>query len=278
MILLSIILPMSLSLSMPNELTLIQRHIHCKQKCHYFLSPCQLSPPEKKEEVQGKDRRMILIFGSEWTGECSKWWSGGFYQRQRERESPWNNVMWKLLVAMHFTVCLFIKQPHSYITAPKYMRFTICFAAHLFLIVFYILPGKYQQNETRWFGWDLFFLSTRFVVQFSAPKAHHIETKPNVHLIVSVTILIPEQPKEMGTSGSWTHALHIKWFEIKSTTRVWYFTARFFSSVRRFCSFWFSLCIFIKIPQAHNRPSFVSRFVSRMQFVQNKGAWFSNTQ
>lgn len=65
---------------------LIQRHIHCKQKCHYFFSPCQLSPPEKKEEVQGKDRRMILIFGSEWTGECSKWWSGGFYQRQRERE------------------------------------------------------------------------------------------------------------------------------------------------------------------------------------------------
>lgn len=244
----------------------------------FFFTVSTLTPREKRRS-SGKRQKNDFNFRlrvNRWVFEMMKRWF--LSTTQRERESPWKNVMWKLLVAMHFTVCLFIKQPHSYMIAPKYMRFTICFAAHLFLIVFYILPGKYQQNETRWFGWDLFFLSTRFVVQFSAPKAHHIETKPNVHLIVSVTILIPEQPKEMGTSGSWTHALHIKWFEIKSTTRVWYFTARFFSSVRRFCSFWFSLCIFIKIPQAHNRPSFVSRFVSRMQFVQNKGAWFSNTQ
>lgn len=51
----------------------------------FFFTVSTLTPREK-EEVQGKDRRMILIFGSEWTGECSKWWSGGFYQRHRERE------------------------------------------------------------------------------------------------------------------------------------------------------------------------------------------------
>lgn len=278
MILLSIILPMSLSLSMPNELTNWSNDIFIASKnATIFFHRVNSHPPRKKKKFREKTEELFQ-FSAQSEPVSVRNDEAVVFINDRERESPWNNVMWKLLVAMHFTVCLCIKQPHSYITAPKYMRFAICFAAHLFHIVFYILPGKYQQNETRWFGWDLFFLSTRFVVQFSAPKAHHIETKPNVHLIVSVTILIPEQPKEMGTSGSWTHALHIKWFEIKSTTRVWYFTAQFFSSARRFCSFWFSLCIFIKIPQAHNRPSFVSRFVSRMQFVQNKGAWFSNTQ
>lgn len=162
---------------------------------------------------------------------------------------------------MHFSVCLFIKQPHSL----KHYSSTKCtwippsvLAAHFFPPVlsahsFHLLSsGRKNINRTKnietcWFDTGFWLFPHPLLCTQRPSSSYWKEAKCAFNCVCHN--LIPGPKKKMSTSGIWTHALHIKWFEIKSTTRVRYFTAHsslclnsFSLSFPLFLAFHFGFC------------------------------------